>query len=116
MSTIYSTTTDIATLHGKIMLFMGDRKGTRKCVLIVLPPQSTFEWKKCSVVDDKETLLSWYANNPSDYGNLWEPITADGTRIKIHIPHMIALPLRAASLCHQFKGVVMPHELINAIK
>ena len=41
METIYSTTTDIAMLHGKVVLFTGDRKGTRKCGLIVLPPQST---------------------------------------------------------------------------
>jgi hypothetical protein len=53
MSTIYSTMTDITTLHNKVVLFMGDRKGTRKCVPIILPPQSAFEWKKCSVIDDK---------------------------------------------------------------
>jgi hypothetical protein len=70
MSTIYSTTTDITTLHGKVVLFMGDCKGTRECVLIVLPPQSTFEWKKCYVIDDKK-LLAWYADHPSEYGNLW---------------------------------------------
>jgi hypothetical protein len=29
---------------------------------------------------------------------------------------MIALPLRAASLYHQFKGAVMPHKLLNAIE
>ena len=54
MSTIYSTTTDITTLHGKVVLFIGDRKGTRECIPILLPPQSTFEWKKCSVIDDKD--------------------------------------------------------------
>ena len=70
MSTIYSTTTDITALHGKVVLFMGDRKGTRECVPIVLPPQSAFEWKKCSVIDDKK-LLAWYADHPSEYGNLW---------------------------------------------
>ncbi len=59
MSNIYSTTTDIATLHGKVVLFTGDRKGTRECVPIILPPLSSFEWKKCSVIDEKEKLLSW---------------------------------------------------------
>jgi hypothetical protein len=29
---------------------------------------------------------------------------------------MIALPLRAASLYHQFNGPVMPHEFLNAIE
>ncbi len=67
-------------------------------------PLSTFEWKKCSVIDEKEKLLSWYADNPSEYGNLWEPTIADGTKVEVHIPWMIALPLRAASLSHQFKG------------
>jgi len=38
MSTIYSTTTDIATLHGKVVLFTGDRKGMRECIPIILPP------------------------------------------------------------------------------
>jgi hypothetical protein len=116
MSTIYSTTTDITTLHGKIVLFMGDRKGTRDCVPIILPPQSAFEWKKCSVIDDKEKLLAWYADNPSEYGNLWDPTPEDGTRVELHVPRMIALPLRAASLYHQFNGPVMPHEFLNALE
>jgi hypothetical protein len=38
MSTIYSTTTDIATFQGKVVLFTRDRKGTCKCVPIILPP------------------------------------------------------------------------------
>ena len=54
--------------------------------------------------------------HPSEYGYLWEPTLADGRRIKIHIPRMIALLLWAASLYHQFKGAVMPQELLNAIK
>jgi hypothetical protein len=41
---------------------------------------------------------------------------SDGTRGELHVPRMIALPLRAASLYHQFKGTVMPHELLNAIE
>ena len=116
MSTIYSTTTDITTLHGKVVLFMGDCKGTHECVPIILPPQSAFEWKKCSVIDDKDKLLSWYADNPSEYGNLWDPTLADGMRVELHVPRMIALPLRAASLYHQFNGPVMPHEFLNAVE
>jgi len=116
MSTIYSTMTDITTLHGKVVLFIGDCKGTRKCVPIILPPQSTFEWKKCSVIDDKDKLLTWYADNPSEYGNLWDPTLADGTRVELHVPRMIALPLKVASLYHQFNGPVMPHEFLNAIE
>ena len=61
-------------------------------------------------------LLSWYADHPSEYGNLWEPTIADGTRVGLHVPRMIALPLRAASLYHQLKGAVMPHKLLNAIE
>jgi hypothetical protein len=117
MSTIYSTTTDIATLHGNVVHFTGDCKGTRECVPIVLSPQSAFEWKKCSVIDDKEKLLPWYAGHPSEYGNLWEPTIADGTRVELHVSRMIALPLQAASLYHQFKGAVMPRKLrLNAIE
>ena len=116
MSTIYSTTTDITTLHGKVVLFMGDRRGTCECIPIILPSQRTFEWKKCSVIDNKDKLLAWYANNPSEYGNLWDPTLADGTRVKLHIPRMIALPLRVASLYHQFNGPVMPHEFLNAVE
>ena len=36
-------------------------------------------------------------------------------RVELHLPRMIALPLRAASMYHQFKEAVMPHELLNAI-
>ena len=116
MSTIYSTMTDIPTFHGKVVLFTGNCKGTRECVPIILPPQSAFEWKKCSVIDDKIKLISWYSDHPSEYGNLWEPNANDGTRVELHVPRMVALPLRAASLYHQFKGAVMPHELLNAVE
>jgi hypothetical protein len=56
MSTIYSTTTDVAIYHGKVVLFTGDRTGTRKCVPVILPPLLTLAWKKCLVVDDKTRL------------------------------------------------------------
>jgi hypothetical protein len=48
MATIYSTATDIATFHGKIVFFM--------CISVVLPPQSAFEWTKCKVLDDPTAL------------------------------------------------------------
>jgi hypothetical protein len=35
---------------------------------------------------------------------------------KLHVRWMIALPLRAARLYHQFNGVVMPHELLAAVE
>jgi len=66
MSTIYSTTTDISTLHGKIVSFTGDCKGTRECIPIILPPQSAFEWKKCLVIEDKETNRT----NMATFGSL----------------------------------------------
>ena len=117
MSTIYSTTTDITTLHGKVVLLIGDCKGTHKCIPIILPPRSAFEWKKCSVViDNKDKLFAWYADNLSEYGNLWNPTLADGTRVELHVPRMIALPLRVASLYHQFNGPVMPHEFLNTVE
>jgi hypothetical protein len=53
MSTIYSTMMDIATFHGKVVLFTPDHKGTRKCIPVILLPQSVFEWKKCWVIDKK---------------------------------------------------------------
>jgi len=68
------------------------------------------------VTEDKEALIAWYDDNPDKYGNLWEPTMTDGTRGELHVPWMIALPLRAASLYHQFKGTVMPHELLNTIE
>jgi len=72
LSTIYSTTTDIASYHGKVVLFTGDRTATRKCVPFVLPPLSAFAWKKCRVVDDWSKLAKWYADNPAEYGELWD--------------------------------------------
>ncbi len=116
MATIYSTTKDIASFHRKVVLFMGDHKETHNCVLVILPPQSAFEWKKCSVINDKEKLLLWYADNPSEYSKLWDPMAKDGPKVELHVPTMIALPLQAASLYHQLKGVVMPHELLDAME
>ncbi len=46
LSIIYSTATDVASYHGKMAIFTGDRKETRECVPIFLPPTSAFEWKK----------------------------------------------------------------------
>ncbi len=115
MATIYSTTTDIASFHGKVVLFTGDRMGTHKCLPVILPPQSAFKWKKFSVVDNKEELLSWYANNPSEYRKLWDP-TANDPKVELHVPRMIALPLQAASLYCQLKRVVMPQELLDAME
>jgi hypothetical protein len=37
-------------------------------------------------------------------------------RTKLHVPQMIALPLRAVRLYHQFNGAVMPHELLAAVE
>jgi hypothetical protein len=78
------------------------------------PPLIVFSWKKCLVVDNKTKLGAWYANNPSEYNNLWDPTTQDGMRAKLHVPQMIALPLQAVRLYHQFNGAVMPHELLAA--
>ena len=116
MSTIYSTATDIASFHGKIVLFMGDRKITRECTPVVLPPQSAFEWKKCKVIDNPTSLQEWYANNTDQYGKLWDPQATDGTKVEVCVPRMIALPLRAAQIYQQHGGAVMPHELLTAIE
>jgi hypothetical protein len=104
MSTIYSMTMDISAFHGKVVLFMGDHKRTQECIPIILPTQSAFKRKKCSVVDDKKKLLLWNANHPFEYGKLWDPTANDGPRVELHIPRMFALPLQVASLYHQVKG------------
>ncbi len=93
MVTIYSTMTDFASFHGKVVIFMGDPKGNCNCIPVILPPQSAFEWKKCSVVDDKEKLLLWYTDNPSKYDKLWDPTANDGLKVELHVSRMIALPL-----------------------
>jgi hypothetical protein len=116
LSTIYSTTTDVANYHGKVILFTGDRTATRECVPVVLPPLAAFAWKKCMVVDDRSKLAEWYADNHTEYGNLWDPTQQDGTRTELLVPRMIALPLWEAKLYHNFNGAVMPHELLAALK
>jgi hypothetical protein len=102
LSTIYSTATDIASYHGKVVFFTGDCKGTRECIPVVLPPQNAFEWKKCLMLDDRTKLRDWYAKNPSAYGKLWDPLLTNGIKIEILIPQMITLPLRAAKLYQDF--------------
>ena len=116
LSTIYSTTTDVANYHGKVILFTGDRTATRECVPVVLPPLAAFAWEKCMVVDDRSKLAEWYADNHAEYGNLWDPTQQDGTRTELLVPRMIALPLWAAKLYHNFNGAVMPHELLAALE
>ena len=116
LSTIYSTTTDVANYHSKVILFTGDRTVTRKCVLVVLPPLAAFAWKKCRAVDNQSKLAEWYADNQAEYGNLWDPTPQDGTRTELLVSRMIVLPLWAAKLYHNFNGVVMPHELLAALE
>jgi len=116
MSTIYSTATDIASFHGTIFLFTGDRKGTRECVPVVLPHQSAFEWKKCMVLDNATALQDWYASNTTQYGKLWNPQLGDGQKVEVNVPRLIALPLWAAKLYHKRGGAVMPHELMADIE
>jgi hypothetical protein len=35
---------DVASLHGKVVLFTGDRKVGRKCIPVTLTPQAAFAW------------------------------------------------------------------------
>jgi hypothetical protein len=116
MSTIYSTTTDVESLHGKIVLFTGDRRGSRECIPIVLPRISAFQWKKCAVIDDKDKLRAWYSDNRAEHGKLWDPAADAGTKNELVVPRMIALPLRAVKLYQGLKGGAMPHELLDAIE
>jgi hypothetical protein len=43
---IYSTATIVASFHGKMVLFTGDRKSTWDCVPVFLPQKTAFEWNK----------------------------------------------------------------------
>jgi len=61
-------------------------------------------------------LAEWYADNRSEYGKLWDPLPQDGARVENHVPKLIALPLRAVKLYQDFKGAVMPHELLAVIE
>ena len=116
LSCIYSTITDVTSYHGKIVLFVGDRTSTRECVPVILPTPGALSWVKCLVVEDKTKLGEWYADNRSEYGKLWDPSLQDGARVEKHVPKLIALPLRAVKLYYEFKGAVMPHELLAAIE
>ena len=62
LSTIYSTSTDVANYHGKVILFTGDRTATRECILVVLPPLAAFTWKKCLAVNNRQ---SWPSGTPT---------------------------------------------------
>ena len=64
----------------------------------------------------RSKLAKWYANNCTEYGNLWDPTMQDGARTEMLDLRMIALPLWAAKLHHNFNGAVMPHELLAALK
>ncbi len=81
-----------------------------------VPPKSAFEWKTCKAINEKTKLRDWYANNPAEYGTLWEPSLADGTKVDIIVPRMISLPLRAAKLYQNMKGAVMPHKLLQVLE
>jgi hypothetical protein len=67
VSVIYSTATDIASYHGKVVLFTWDRKSTQDCVPLFLPSTMAFAWKKCKVIDEQSKLRDWYADYPSEY-------------------------------------------------
>ena len=54
------------------------------------------------MLDDRTKLRDWYANNPSEYGKLWDLLWTNGIKVEILVPRMIALPLRAAKLYQEF--------------
>jgi len=85
-------------------------------VPVFLPPKTAFGWKTCKVINEKPKLCDWYADNPSKRGKLWDPVIADGTKVELIVPQMIALPLRAAKLYFELNGAVMPHELLQAVE
>jgi hypothetical protein len=116
LSIIYSTATDVASFHGKMVLFTGDRKVTCDCAPVFLPAQSAFKWKTCTAIDNKTKLRNWYADNPAEYGKLWDPTQANGTKVDLKVPCMIGLPLQVAKLYHDQKGAVMPHKLLQAME
>ncbi len=117
LSTIYSTITDIASYHGKMVLFIGDRTSTRECTPVVLPSLSAFAWVKCKICEDKSKLAEWYyADNRNEYGNYWDPLPTDGARDEHHVPKLLALPLWAVKLYQEFKGSIMPHKLLASIE
>lgn len=116
LSCIYSTTTDVSSYHGKLVLFIGDRTSTRECTPVILPTPSALGWLKCSICEDKSKLADWYADNRSEYGNYWDPLPADGARVEHHVPKLLALPLWAVKLYQEFKGPVMPHEMIASVE
>ncbi len=116
MSTIYSTTANVESLHGKFILFTGNRRGSRECIPIILPKISAFQWKKCKVIDDKEKLNAWYSDNPGEHGKLWDPDVGAGTKNELFVPRMIVLPLQAVSIYQGLKEGVMPHKLLDTIK
>ena len=68
------------------------------------------------MIGQRSKLAEWYANNPAEYGNLRDPTPQDGTQMELLVPKMLALPLWAAKLYHNFNGAVMPHELLAAIE
>ena len=115
LSTIYSTTTDVASYHGKMVLFIGDRTSTRECTPVVLPA-SAFAWVKCKICENKSKLADFFADNRNEYGNYWDPLPADGARVEHHVPKLLALPLWAVKLYQELKGSVMPHELLASIE
>ncbi len=79
-------------------------------------PQAAFAWNTCKAIDNKSKLMAWYQDNQTEYGNIWDPTVQDGTKEDILVPQLIALPLQAAKLYHKHGGVVMPHELLDALE
>jgi hypothetical protein len=57
----------------KLSCLQATWRGTQECVPIILPPVSAFERKKCNVVEARQGLISWYADNLAEYGKLWDP-------------------------------------------
>ncbi len=68
----------------------------------------------CHQQQGKTTVV--VCQQPDKYGKLWDPTTNDGPKVELHVSRMIALPLQAASLYRQLKGVVMLHELLDAME
>jgi hypothetical protein len=68
------------------------------CLKALLSGRSAF------VADNKDKLLSWYANNPSEYGKLWDPMANDGLKKSFTPPERLLSPCKWPAFTANSKG------------
>ncbi len=108
----FAYTNTVPDLEGKVLMFVGDRRGTRDPMVVQPPVQTTWKWASVIAVLDAAALAA-YCQTDGGTG-LWRPGPGEGTGVEVKVPYVLALPFVLMEFMVA-KGQCRPHQLLEEI-